>query len=241
MRSSTTSVRLVATVIAIVATSILPTTAAKLPADQPVAAKIFGNPANNSTGGIFSDTDNPYSAVFNSNGEFYLDLQSGERYVDLSFMNSLAACTSNSCKSSLLGNPRVGWSGWPGYMRTNLVDANDNEVAGGIANMPYAKTMKARFLVTFDFCCDPLSISGKNKSGTVTFVLRYWPAYLSAAYVNVTRLNLNNWTIESSDSDGEPNSDGLLDDAARLIRPNGFTPIYEDLLRMPFRIIVTRP
>src|SRR5690349_15287803 len=90
MRSSTTSVRLVATVIAIVATWILPTTAAKTPADQPVTAEIVGDPNNNSAGGIFSD-GGTYAAVFNSNGEFYLDLQSGSRYVNLFLTDWLAA------------------------------------------------------------------------------------------------------------------------------------------------------
>jgi hypothetical protein len=243
MRSSTTSVRLVATVIAIVATSISAITAAKAPADQPVTAEILGNPNSNSAGGMFSDDGGTYPAVFNSNGEFYLDLQSGLRYVNLYFKDWVADGTCDpSCKTSLLGNlspAMVGSGGSPGYLRTNLVDENDNEVAGGIANMPILTPMKARFLVTFNFCCDPSSISGRNKSGTIGFVLRYWPAYLGAAYVNVTRNDVNHWVIESSDSNGQA-SDGLWD-AARLIRPNGFTPIYEDLWRMPFRITVTRP
>jgi hypothetical protein len=150
-----------------------------------------------------------------------------------------------SCKSFLVqhsvildGTTAAGHAS--GHLKINLVDAEDNEIPGGIRDMPVGSTEKARFLVTLGACCDPGSVTRKNPSGTVAFVLRYWPAYQRAAYVNVTHPDANHWIIESIDADGAADVDGLWDDAARLIRTNGVNPIYEDLWRMPFRMTVTR-
>jgi hypothetical protein len=247
MHSRATTVRMttavIGTVLMLLSTGTL-TGKGKPPTDQPVNAVIEGDPWNNSLGGIFSDVPfAPYSAVFNTNGEFYLNLQPGSsvgRWVDMYFADRQEGGSCAPCKSNLVQSPlRLGdGGGTGGYLRTNLVNSLDEEVSGGMANMPVGTPMKARFLVTFEVS-DPDSVSRKNPSGMITFVLRYWPAYVHAAYVTVTRTGTDSWVIESSDSDGLPAS-GLWDDAARLIRPDGLNPIYEDLWRMPFKITVTR-
>lgn len=102
----------------------------KPPANQPVTATFVSTPGV----GITGDSNGDYPAIFDQNGEFYLELPAGgPRWVTLNFNDRIAP---GSCGSSCFFNgslfPAVNIGiGKHGHLWTNLVDAHGNEVDGG--------------------------------------------------------------------------------------------------------------
>jgi hypothetical protein len=159
-------------------------------------------------------------AFLRSDGEFVIDLRNlGGRFAYLDFRNVVSAPTGFHRKTF----EQAALEQF--HLNTNVLDANGQELSGGLNDLIPGETRQARIKA---YWTDQYGVS---------YTIRFnAAAYLGSTNVTVTRDTANQWTIEAFDWDIAQ----LVSPPERSTgKPTG--PTDEGFYHMPFKITFTVP
>jgi len=167
--------------------------------------------------GIRRDTLSVYSALLDGLGEAYLQLNAGGgRFLWLDFRNGPQRLPGDRRHFDTLMLDSF-------IFHTNMVDANGNEVDGGLRTLAIGQSSASRLKIVFN----TLSPSGES----IAWALRFNPdTFPGSDYIRVTRLTSTTWEIEATAADR-----AVLGSGVRR------TQILEGPFTMPFKAVLTAP
>lgn len=171
----------------------------------------------------------------NTNGEYYLWLQSGGEdrrlRVDLSNPQPGQYCETTTCYY------QQEWGTFPvidiydGWLRTNVVDTAGNELKGGLTALPCGAEHDSRMLITFT------NATQTDATKTVSMSLRWYSdAFPDSDMVKVTRHSRTAFTIEALEQSAKAVLMG-----STLVRGKLQNTRQEGVFDLPFKLQVTVP